>query len=154
MTADESNPLRQALTSLGALSETLSEVALLPGLLEQLRVALHGTTDRRTALRLLLLLDAQVTTALMPDVVAAGMGHRDAVLAREVLGRLPARVVRAHIPIIVSERVRSADDDDMRRLAELLAHLGLDAALADLAQAAQASTDPEIREVGRDFGVT
>jgi hypothetical protein len=44
-----------------------------------------------------------------------------------------------------------ADDDEFRRLAEALAFLELDDALAELVGRAAASADPNLREVADDF---
>jgi len=45
----------------------------------------------------------------------------------------------------------TADDEEFRRMAELLHHLGLQAELADLLAIAKESDDSDIREVAADF---
>jgi len=80
------------------------------------------------------------------------MSHRNAVLTREVLARLPREELELRLRPLISERLNDADDDEYRRLAEALAHLGLEDVLAELVARAIESDDPHVREVAEDFG--
>jgi hypothetical protein len=120
-------------------------------LVEQLGAALTDPSRRRSALLILQQVDVPVTVSLLEPIVSAALSHRDALLARETLGRLPYRLGAARVPPVVAGLLDGSDDDTYRRLAELLDHLGLYAALRDLCERAARSDDPNVREVGTDF---
>ncbi|WP_203707398.1 hypothetical protein [Asanoa iriomotensis] len=120
--------------------------------LHVLTTALQHPSSRRTALIALSVLETDVTAALVAPVVEASLSHRDALLARQVIGRIPYRVYEAAVPGVVNDLLADADDDTYRRLAELLDHLGLDPQLELLCERAASSDDPDIREVAADFG--
>jgi hypothetical protein len=119
----------------------------------RLREALRGAGhDRNNAMTLLGSLGHELTVDLVPEVVAVALSHRDALEARQLLGRLPASLAAQVVPPAVTAQLEEAPDDDAyRRMAELLDHLGLADALESLCDTAAASDDPEIREVGADF---
>jgi hypothetical protein len=110
-----------------------------------------ASDERQWALYLLLLADTDLVSELLPELVAAGFRPRDALLVREILGRLPRAVLQSQLPPVIRDRIRNAEDDEFRRLAELLKHLGLSGQLADLVAVAKASDDPNIRQVAEDF---
>jgi hypothetical protein len=115
--------------------------------------ALHGTTERPYALRLLGYLDTDYTIALVDSLVAISISHSDALAVRRLLGRLAYEEATRTVPAAVWKQLdETPDDDAYRRLAELLRHLGLAAALRELCERALGSDDPEVREVGEDFG--
>jgi hypothetical protein len=121
-------------------------------LIDAARASLADLRDRRCALEVLTWLEPEVTLALFDDVVrVAAHTQRDALLTRQVLGRLPRRMLVERIDPIVDQLLAAADDDVYRRLAELMRHLGLDSTLARIVDRALASTDPNIRDVGSDF---
>jgi hypothetical protein len=119
----------------------------------ELRDALRSGVDRRDALFLLGVLDLQYTSDLVPEVVRAALSHGDADVARRTLGALDADEAAELVPPAVRAVLAAEPDDDAyRRMAELLDHLGLADALAELCEAAAASEDPDVQEVAEDFG--
>jgi hypothetical protein len=121
-------------------------------LAEQLRTALSGGGDRREALFLMGFLELEHTRELVPELVEAALSHRDALEARRALGALDAADAAELVPPAVRTLLEEEPDDDaFRRMAELLDHLGLEQALAELCETAAASEDPDIREVAEDF---
>jgi hypothetical protein len=114
--------------------------------------ALRDPTRRRAALLLASLLDPIVTILSLDVVVGLAASDRDAVLVRQITGRLPQHEVLARVPPIVDVLLDHADDHDYRRYAELLVHLGLADSLRDLCARASKSPDPGIREVADEFG--
>jgi hypothetical protein len=117
-----------------------------------LREALTGVTDRRRALILVSVLPTEYTGALADVLVERALSHRDALLVRQIFGRLPRHEVVSVVPAAVWGQLAKAPDfDEYRRLAELLDYLGLDDALRRLCEVALESPDPEIRAVGTEF---
>lgn len=117
-----------------------------------LSAALGDPTRRRATLLLASLLDPVVTILSLDVIVGLAASDKDAVLVRQILGRVPHHEVVARVPPIVDLLLDGADDHDYRRYAELLVHLGLTDALRDLCSRASKSPDPGIREVGAEFG--
>jgi hypothetical protein len=113
---------------------------------------LRDPTRRRAALLVASLLDPVVTILSLDVIVGLAASDRDAVLARQILGRAPHHEVVARVLPIVDVLLDGADDHDYRRYAELLVHLGLMDALRDLCSRASKSPDPGIREVASEFG--
>ena len=118
---------------------------------DQVRTMVTGITERRTGLYMLSLLDPRFTEVLLSELVDVGLGHRDAPLVRQVVGRLPRKALEELLPPIVRDAVAAADADDVRRLLELSSHLGLEGLVAELVVTASRSDDPDVREAGRDF---
>lgn len=117
-----------------------------------IRPALRRATGRTRALTLLAHLGSDVTSAVVPELVEAALSHRDALAARELLGRLPYDAAARLVPPAVWDLLAEEDDDDAyRRMAELLRHLGLSDTLRELCRRAAASDDPDVREVAEDF---
>lgn len=118
----------------------------------RLRAALRGAEDRHEAVYLLGLLDLGYTRDLVPELVIVALSHRDALEARRALGALDADEAGELVPPAVRRLLEEESDDDAyRRMAELLDHLGLREALAELCETAAASEDPDIQEVAEDF---
>ena len=108
--------------------------------------------ERRATLIALLSLDPAVSLDLVDRLVLiAAMSHRDALVVRQILGRLPRVQLTDPLAAVVTTRLQTADDDEYRRLAELARHLGQEALLRDVVRSALASSDRHIREVGSDF---
>lgn len=121
-------------------------------IVEAARASLRDVREQRSALEVLALLDPGVTLALLEDVVRiAAHTQRDALLVRQVLGRLPHDTLAGRLHEAVVGRLDAADDDEYRRLAELARHLGLGPTLRAIVDRALASPDPLTREVGEDF---
>jgi hypothetical protein len=117
-----------------------------------LTIALTDPAQRRTTLVLLTLLDPEQTTSVIGQIVPLAASDRDALLVRQLLGRLPWDRLRQLIPPVVDALLDEADDHDYRRYAELLDHLGLFDALEELRARASESPDAGIREVSKEYG--
>jgi hypothetical protein len=140
-----------ALEALVRVSTSLEELSSRADVATRLRAGLLNPTERRPTLLILGLMDTRHTAQVADQVVEAAESHRNARLARELLGRLPRNELQALIPPLVSARLEQADDDAYRRLAELLVHLGLKEALDELRARAASSHDPSVREIAVDF---
>ena len=141
-----------ALHAAGALKRALPGVS---SDAESLKARLRGALAARddAALVLLGVLDPKYTEALLPELLERALSHRDTVAVRRLLGRLPAANARKSVPAAVRDQLHKTPDDDAhRRMAELLAFLGLDAALATLIRSAANSSDAHVRAVAEDFG--
>jgi hypothetical protein len=119
---------------------------------ERIRRGLIGGGERWLALTILLHLETDFIADVIEPLVAVSVSHRYARLTREVLGRLPYDHAAELVAPVVLSRLDDADDDEYRRLAELLDHLGLYDALGQLCLRAAGSDDPHIKEVAVDFG--
>lgn len=129
-------------------TEAKSVVKDAPGLV----ISLANPAQRRTSLVLLTLLDPEQTALVVDQIVPLAASDRDALLVRQVLGRLPWHRLRQLVPPVVDMLLDEADDHDYRRYAELLDHLGLFDALEELRARASESSDPGIREVAEESG--
>jgi hypothetical protein len=109
------------------------------------------SAERQWALYLLMIVDVDMTRQVLPELLQAGLRHRDAVLVREIIGRLPRRVLAIDLPPLIEDRMSTADEDEFRRMAELLDHLGLVEALNSIVQQAMEGDDPGIRDAAEDF---
>jgi hypothetical protein len=114
--------------------------------------ALNGAVERRKALLLLSYLDASYTLALADLLVERALSHRDALLVRQLFGRLEHYQIVDTVPAAVLRLLDEIGDDDAyRRMAELLQHLGLTSALNLIIDRALASNDIYVREVGAEY---
>jgi hypothetical protein len=128
-------------------TEGKSAVKDAPGLV----IALADPAQRRATLVLLNLLDPEQTASVIDQIVPLAASDRDALLVRELLGRLPWHRLRQLVPPVVDMLLDEADDHDYRRYAELLDHLGLFDALEELRARASESSDAGIREVSKEY---
>lgn len=144
---------RRAIAESGVLLGTLAELrADRHSLLARLGGALSSREEELPALLLLGCLENDYTIELVGPVVQTCLSHRYALIARQLLGRLPFDDAVRFVPPAVWQQLDATPDDDAyRRCAELLQHLGLGDALGDLCERAQLSGDPNVREVGEDF---
>jgi hypothetical protein len=113
--------------------------------------ALAGSVwDQGVALEFLAALPDDVP-AMLDRLIELSLSHRWALAARQAIapawraGRLP------DLPPKVFARLNRADDDEYRRLAELLEHLQAWDALRELVKRARTSADPDIREIADDY---
>lgn len=113
--------------------------------------ALRDAVLRRNALRVLLNVDPGLTLGLIEEVVHASTSHKDALLAREALARLPHETARRLVIPVIVPLAHEADAEDLRRYAELLEHLGMYDTLRDLAATALRRDDIDMREIGEDY---
>ena len=72
-------------------------------------------------------------------------------LVKGIIGRLQRRVLAHDLPPLIDDQMSRADEDEFRRMAELLDHLGLVEALNALVERAMENEDPGIREAAEDF---
>lgn len=156
MTADEGNPmgappLDAALKAAIELHQLAARVEQDAGADEALRARLADPETRRPALMLLASMPTRRSLAVAGQLLEASESHRDAVIARELLGRVRRDELERTIAPLILARLHDADDDAFRRLAELVRHLGLDDTLAELRVRAERSENPAIREVADDF---
>ena len=126
---------------------------------EQLRLALADFSGRDMALRVLLDAPPETVLELLDPVFDLSVSlHGPLVPAREVLARLDQDRLAPPLAVLVARRLDDPDpqypDDDYRRVAELLDLLGQRDLLAEVVRRAEASDNPDIREVAEDFGVT
>ncbi|MFF3558810.1 hypothetical protein ACFYXS_02030 [Streptomyces sp. NPDC002574] len=88
---------------------------------------------------------------LLPQLIELSMSHGWAMDARQAVDNIPRdRLLPALDPLITAQ-LETADDDEYRRLAELLAHIRAWLLLQQLIRHAQASKDPDVCEVADDF---
>lgn len=80
------------------------------GVAELVALGLRDPTQRRTTLLLLANLDPVVVLAALDDLVPIALNDRDAVLVRQVLGRLAHADLSSRLPPILWLRLEGADD--------------------------------------------
>ncbi len=153
------DPLKAWQRGIAAIKELAAAAAALRSdqatTLTLLKQALDSPTERVSALLLLNNIHPDFTVLLADRLVALSLSHRDALLVRQILGRLSYEQAQGVVPAAVWRQLDSTDDyDAYRRLAELLAHLGLTQSLRQLCERALASQDPDVREVGEDLAPT
>lgn len=120
---------------------------------EILRAALAGGAgawDQGAALDFLAALPAD-GPALLPELVEWSTSHRWAPAARHAIDRIPSDRLLPLLEPLILDRLDSADDDEYRRFAELLAHVEAWELLGRLTVRALTSDDPHTREVAEDF---
>lgn len=153
MPLDES--WRNSLVAVNALNEAMTDLQRTPtGMALFARETLRSDKSWHGTLMLLELADTRCTEALIDDLVRISVSDRLNTRISNLLGRLSHRKAEQLIPPVVWALLDNpgADYYDYRRLAELLDHLGLADALAELCARAAASDDPDMREVAEDFG--
>jgi hypothetical protein len=121
---------------------------------EQLREALEGASksDRRAALAFLEVFPEDVPD-LLDRLFDISLSPGWALATRRAIARGPAELVTPALRQLVERQLADpeTDADDYRRIAELLDHVNHADTLAHLANTANQSADPEIREVGTDY---
>ncbi|MEV6675147.1 hypothetical protein [Streptomyces sp. NPDC051162] len=88
---------------------------------------------------------------LLPELVEWSASHGWALAARQAIDRIPRDRLLPLLEPLILDRLDSADDDEYRRFAELLAHVEAWELLGQLAVRAMTSGDPHTREVAEDF---
>lgn len=148
-----SDAWRAALSASRLLSRSLPELrANRAKTLEEMREGLKSVHDRAHVLTILGCVNSSFTVDLLQDLVTVALSHRDALTVRQLLGRISYRDAYEIVPRAVWHQLDETDDDDAyRRMAELLAFLGLKEALRDLCSRAKESGDEGVREVAIDF---
>jgi hypothetical protein len=130
---------------------SLRQLSRDPGASEQVREMLADLQSSRMTLYALCVMDTDVILSLLPELVSIGQGQANAVLVRQILGRLSRLTLEDKLVPVIRAAAISAQDDEYRRLLELATHLGLEGILRELAANAVKSDDPDIREAGADF---
>lgn len=118
-----------------------------------LKVALAGGAgawNQGAALDFLAALSAD-GPALLPQLVRWSTSHRCALSARQAIDAIPRDRLLPLLEPLILDQLDSADDDEYRRFAELLAHIEAWELLGQLAARALTSDDPHTREVAEDF---
>lgn len=143
----------QALNAAGSFAVSLTPLrADRNATVESIRTALLGVGQRQAAMIVLGQLDSDYTEAVLPELLAAALSHRDTQRVRRLLGQLPHREAAMSVPPAVWRQLAETPDEDAyRRMAELLDHLGLADALRTLISRAGSSPDPAVREVTEQF---
>jgi hypothetical protein len=119
--------------------------------LEILTAALSGTNwERSTALEFLCTFPGDVPE-LLDRLVGLATSHRWAPFARRAISSGSRSLLIPKLRTAIGARLASADGDEYRRLAELLAEMQAWDELQSLVRSALASRDADIREVGEDF---
>jgi hypothetical protein len=115
-----------------------------------LREALTTGGQYRRGLLLLQVMHTDFTVALADVLAGRALSTGHTSLVRRLFARLPRDEQMGVVPTAVWRQLAETDDGDAyARMAELLRYLGLDDALEQLAVAAAASDDPDVRDVGR-----
>jgi hypothetical protein len=140
-----------AQTELAACRAAFYQHARSPGLV--LAHALSGPGSERAAALRFLAASGYVSDhlELLPALIDMAQSHRWAGYARHAIAATCRDRLLPALQQLIPPLLETADYDDYRRLAELLAHVQAWQLLADLTQRALASTDPDMREVGEDF---
>ncbi|MDV9187793.1 hypothetical protein R6L23_06130 [Streptomyces sp. SR27] len=112
-----------------------------------------GAWDQGAALDFLAALSAD-GSELLPELVGWTTSHRWALSARQAIDRIPRDRLLPLLEPLILDRLDSADDDEYRRFAELLAHIEAWDLLGQLAARAFTSDNPDTREVAEDFTET
>ncbi|MFJ3176597.1 hypothetical protein ACIPJK_38460 [Streptomyces roseus] len=89
--------------------------------------------------------------ALLPELVGWSTSHRWALAARQAIDRIPRDPLIPLLEPLILNQLDTADDDEYRRFAELLAHIEAWDLLGRLVTQAQSSDDPHTQEVAADF---
>lgn len=116
-----------------------------------LKRALDGTPwQQATALSFLRDFPAD-SLALLPQLVELTLSHRWALAARQAIDRIPRDRLWPVLTPVLGAKMATTDPDDLRRLAELLAHINALPLLEKLIARACRIDDPEARELADDF---
>ncbi|MCY0932454.1 hypothetical protein OTB20_41220 [Streptomyces sp. H27-H1] len=121
-----------------------------PGLLKAALTAGAGSWQQSAALDFLAALPDDAP-ALLGDLVGLSLSHGWALTARQAIDRIPHNHLVPLLEPLILERLDSADDDEYRRLAELLAHIEAWNLLGQLVHCALDTDDPATHEVAEDF---
>ncbi|MFM9700234.1 hypothetical protein [Streptomyces europaeiscabiei] len=89
--------------------------------------------------------------AVLRELVGWSTSHRWALAARQAIDRIPRDRLLPLLEALILDRLDSADDDEYRRFAELLAHVEAWELLGQLVARALTTDDPHTHEVAQDF---
>lgn len=133
-------------------------VTAIPGeeLVPLLVEALGSLTSRRMALRILFGAAASLTSEVLPALEPLLLvSHTYLFHCRDLVRRLPREDQHRFLSDLTEKVIADPDSDyeAYRRLAEFLKEVRMWEVLEVLNNAARASEDPDIREVGMDFEV-
>lgn len=109
-----------------------------------------GAWDQGAALDFVSAISADGPVVL-PELVGWSTSHRWALAARQAIDRIPRDRLLPLLEPLILARLDSADDDEYRRLAELLAHINAWALLGTLVARAMATDDSDTQEAGQYF---
>ncbi|GIE85766.1 hypothetical protein [Actinoplanes regularis] len=113
--------------------------------------ALNGSRwDQGVALEFLAVLPEDVP-AVLDRLIELSLSHGWALAARQAIAPAWRTGRLGELPQKVMALLDHADEDEYRRLAELLDHIQARDVLRELVNRAKTSADPDIREVAEDF---
>jgi hypothetical protein len=149
----EAGAWQQALAAAASLHQATGALGDKPDeTLTLLAGGLRDTGEQHRALLLLGYLDPRYAVALADILVDVARNRGDSLLVSQIFGRLSRDQAQSAVPAAVWRLLaRGEDVVAYRRMAELLYHLGLTAALHRLCVHALASEDPGMQDVGADF---
>lgn len=116
-----------------------------------LRTALHGQPWQVTTALDYLRAFSVDSPQLLPRLVELSLSTRSALAARQAIAAIPRDQLRPILTPVIDVQMQTTDPDDLRRLAELLAHLQAWPLLKNLVSRAQEIDDPDAHEVADDF---
>lgn len=88
---------------------------------------------------------------LLPQLVELSLSQRWVLAARQAIDRVPRGQLWPVLTPVIDVQMETTDPDDLRRLAELLAHIKAWPLLEKLVCRARDIDDPDAREVADDF---
>jgi hypothetical protein len=116
-----------------------------------LRAALHGQPWQVTTALEYLRTFSIDAPELLPRLVELSLSTRSALAARQAIAAIPRDELWPILTPVIDFQIQTTDPDDLRRLAELLAHLQAWPMLKNVVSRAQEIDDPDAREVADDF---
>ena len=116
-----------------------------------LRTALHGQPWQVTTALEFLRTFSVDAPGLLPRLVELSLSTRSALAARQAIAAIPRDQLWPILTPVIDVQMQTSDPDDLRRLAELLAHLQAWPKLKNLVSRAREIDDPDAREVAADF---
>lgn len=119
-----------------------------------LRTALHGQSWQVATALDYLRVFASDAPELLPELVELSLSARWALAARHAVAAIPRDRLWPVLTPVIDVQMQKTDPDDLRRLAELLAHLQAWPMLKNLVSRAQEINDPDAGEVADDFAST
>ncbi|MFD5268802.1 hypothetical protein [Streptomyces sp. NPDC058335] len=121
-----------------------------PAILKAALTAGAGPWQQGAALDFLAALPDDVP-ALLGDLVDLSLSHGWALAALQAIDHIPHDELLPLLEPLIWEQLDSADNDEYRRFAELLAHIEAWELLGQLVSRALDTADPDTHEVAEDF---
>jgi hypothetical protein len=116
-----------------------------------LQTALHGQPWQVTTALDYLRAFSSDAPELVPRLVELCLSTHSALAARQAIAAIPRDQLWPILTPVIDVQMQTTDPDDLRRLAELLAHLQAWPMLKNLVSRAEEIDDPDARELADDF---